>query len=391
MLCFHVGFIFASMAVGTSHIIQCIRAGSSYGFAMIPFILITCLLKYPFFEIPLRYSIYKCENVLTAYGRIHFLVPCITAIILMLMSPIVCFLLTMIASGFLNSLFPNIPLHIFFILIMTMLLMIYLNSRGIGWLALFSTLSCLTVSISTFILIIRGSTSPSLELSALPFTCDYRHHLAFLLPLMGWMPTAMDTSVFTSAWELCANKKNSLSLSHLRGFLLSYTFCSILAVLFVIASALFLYGKDIPFSSAGSFCHMVISLYSGGNISLYILFSLCFFLVLFGSLWSAVDGYSLSLKKLFSPLFSSHNGLLTFFVLYQLIVSCFLFALFDHFIPFVDFATTLSFTLSPFIALFNLLVLYQLPPQQRGSTPFRILCYLGLIFLTSFSFIFLFF
>jgi Mn2+/Fe2+ NRAMP family transporter len=57
----------------------------------------------------------------------------------------------------------------------------------------------------------------------------------------------------------------------------------------------------------------------------------------------------------------------------------------------VDIATTLSFLIAPFIALFNLRLVHipYLDPEHEPSRRMRYLGYLGLVYLTGFSVLFL--
>ncbi len=42
------GILFASTAIGVSHLVQSTRAGAEFGFALIGFVMLATLLKYPF-------------------------------------------------------------------------------------------------------------------------------------------------------------------------------------------------------------------------------------------------------------------------------------------------------------------------------------------------------
>ncbi|MDC1196151.1 divalent metal cation transporter, partial [Crocinitomicaceae bacterium] len=50
------GILFASTAIGVSHLVQSTRAGANFGFALVPFILAANIFKYPFFEFGSRYA-----------------------------------------------------------------------------------------------------------------------------------------------------------------------------------------------------------------------------------------------------------------------------------------------------------------------------------------------
>ena len=57
------GLLFASMAIGTSHLVLSTKAGAQYGWIMIIPIILANVLKYPFFEFGVRYT-HVTENSL---------------------------------------------------------------------------------------------------------------------------------------------------------------------------------------------------------------------------------------------------------------------------------------------------------------------------------------
>ena len=53
---FGPGILFASTAIGVSHLVQSTRAGAEYGFLLLGFVILATVLKYPFFEYGSRYA-----------------------------------------------------------------------------------------------------------------------------------------------------------------------------------------------------------------------------------------------------------------------------------------------------------------------------------------------
>ena len=45
------GILFASTAIGVSHLVQSTRAGAEYGLIMLVFVLLATIFKYPFLEL----------------------------------------------------------------------------------------------------------------------------------------------------------------------------------------------------------------------------------------------------------------------------------------------------------------------------------------------------
>ena len=62
--------LWASAAIGVSHIVQSTRAGATYGYALIVVVVLANVLKYPFFEFATRYTVVKNETVLDGYKKI---------------------------------------------------------------------------------------------------------------------------------------------------------------------------------------------------------------------------------------------------------------------------------------------------------------------------------
>ena len=50
------GILFASTAIGVSHLVQSTRAGANYGFGLLLVVIVANVLKFPFFEFAARYT-----------------------------------------------------------------------------------------------------------------------------------------------------------------------------------------------------------------------------------------------------------------------------------------------------------------------------------------------
>src|SRR6056300_589627 len=61
------GILFASMAIGTSHLVLSTKAGAAYGWIMVIPILLANLFKYPFFEFGIRFTNITKKSLLEGY------------------------------------------------------------------------------------------------------------------------------------------------------------------------------------------------------------------------------------------------------------------------------------------------------------------------------------
>lgn len=61
------GLLFASMAIGTSHLVLSTKAGAQYGWFMVIPIILANVLKYPFFEFGIRYTNVTGKSIIEGY------------------------------------------------------------------------------------------------------------------------------------------------------------------------------------------------------------------------------------------------------------------------------------------------------------------------------------
>ena len=64
------GILFASTAIGVSHLIQSTRAGADFGLLMLGFVIVVSLLKYPFFEYGSRYANVTQTSIIDGYKKL---------------------------------------------------------------------------------------------------------------------------------------------------------------------------------------------------------------------------------------------------------------------------------------------------------------------------------
>ena len=64
------GLLFASTAIGVSHLVQSTRAGANYGFVLVGFIIAANILKFPFFEFGSRYANATGTSIIDGYKKI---------------------------------------------------------------------------------------------------------------------------------------------------------------------------------------------------------------------------------------------------------------------------------------------------------------------------------
>ena len=209
---FGPGILFASTAIGVSHLVQSTRAGAEFGFALIIFVVLANLLKYPFFEFSSRYSNVTGTSIIDGYQKLGkpslLLYFAITIASMFFVTAAVGF----VTAGFFENLF-----HIEFLEIWTVIIL-FVICAGILIIGRYSILDSL-IKIIGAVLLVSTILAFSIALWNGPVeqTVDFtppeiftHASIFFIIALMGWMPMPVDISSWHSLWTLERIKTNRL-------------------------------------------------------------------------------------------------------------------------------------------------------------------------------------
>lgn len=397
------GILFASTAIGVSHLVQSTRAGADYSFGLIAAIIIANLLKYPFFEYGSRYANSTGTSLIDGYKKMGKWMLILYFIITISTMFFVTAAVGMVTAGFMENLFgvdtPMLMNSILFIICLLILIIgkySLLDSliKIVGAVLLISTI--LAFSLTLF----HGPLHPQqFQLPDLFWT--NKKDIGFLIALMGWMPTAIDLSAWNSLWTIERIKQTGYKPSlkeTLFDFNFGYLISALLSVCFVTLGAYIMYGSDsIISNNKAAFANDVVNLYSTtiGDWS-YLLIAAAAFSIMFGTCIAVFDGYSRSLNKCVELLFQAKNPVNNTKInqLFSLTIlglgSFFIISYFNGnpkgFKVLIDLATTLSFLIAPIIAIVNFkLVMSYLKQKDRPKLWLQIISYVGIIFLIGFS------
>lgn len=405
------GILFASTAIGVSHLVQSTRAGANYGFELLGVILLANLFKYPFFEFGSRYANATGTSIIDGYDKLGKLMLWLYFAITIGSMFFVGAAVGAVTAGFLenlfnlNNLFDNslfITTLFLFIICIAILMIGKYNVldkliKIIGATLLVSTL------VAFIITLING---PAVKLPEFETPEIWSSSgIAFMIALMGWMPTAVDLSAWNSLWTIERIKTSGYKPSlkeTLADFNFGYIISALLAICFVTMGAFLIYGTghEMPNSSA-AFANEVVHLYtkSIGNWS-YLIIAAAAFSIMFGTSIAVFDGYARSLERSVELLFvskkynnseSTHNK---FYIGSLLVVATGAFLIvwkFGSSLKFlVDLATTISFLIAPIVAIANFrLVTKHVAVEFQPPKWLHILSWLGILFLIGFSIYFI--
>lgn len=401
------GVLFASTAIGVSHLIQSTRAGAEFGFALIAFVLLASLLKYPFFEYGSRYANVTGTSIIDGYKVLGK-----KPLVLYFMITIGSMFFVTAAVGFVTAGFLENLFQIEFLGIWTVVIL-FIVCAAILTVGKYRVLDSL-IKIITFVLVISTVTAFILALINGPVEKIERFEpriiwdqagIFFLIALMGWMPTAVDISSWNSLWTLERIKQTKFKpklKETLFEFRIGYVITAVMAFMFVILGSYIFFGSgEILPNNNALFANKVVTLYTEtiGGWS-HIIIASAAFSVMFGTIIAVFDGYSRSLGRTIELMFEKPvDDEKSFFSKNMYIIIIFILGIGSLIVIFqfgnklkelVDVATTISFLVAPVIAIFNFKLVTGKYLDKNSQPPIwlKILSYSGIVFLIGFAIFF---
>ncbi|WP_222983239.1 NRAMP family divalent metal transporter [Flagellimonas meishanensis] len=395
------GLLFASMAIGTSHLVLSTKAGAQYGWVMVIPIILANLFKYPFFEFGMRYTTVTGKSLVEGYLRMGKKYLWIYAFVTLVSTFTILAALYVVTAGLFMNLFQisgvgtgMVALGLFAFIGLLLIIGKYRFLEN----SLKAVISILFVAlVITTILVIDKGPVPGAENYQRPEIFN-EVGILFLIGLMGWMPTAVEASGWVSLWSIenfkTMKEKPSLKLV-LQEFDLGYFLTALLAVFFLIIGWMTLYGTGTELSgNAVVFADQVVNLFTAhiGNWA-YILIAIAAFATMFSTCMTAHDAVSRVsidvLEKLFprNKAFKS-NKAFGVAVVFMAVVNWVVIALFSaNMAQLVALATFVSFVLAPLLGWMNLKTVTgnDVPKEFRPKMGLTLLTYLGIVFLSFFA------
>ncbi|MEM9143359.1 MAG: divalent metal cation transporter, partial [Bacteroidota bacterium] len=395
------GLLFASMAIGTSHLVLSTKAGAQYGWIMAIPIVLANILKYPFFEFGVRYTNVTNKTLIEGYqkrgkGYLWFY-----GLINLVNSFTILAALYTVTAGLFINLFGIVGIALEWITLGLFL--------GIGSLLIIGRYRLLETSLkfvvtilfialltTTILVLFKGSVDRAVDFTR-PALFDEAGVL-FLIGLMGWMPTAVDASTWVSLWSIekwrIKGFRPSLKES-LHEFNTGYIITALLALFFLIIGSMTLYGTHAQLSGkAVLFADQVIRLFTTHIGSwAYIFIAISAFATMFSTCMTAHDALTrvnLDVVHLLRPQLKLTEKKI-YFALGILVMTLINFGVVVFFKAnmgvLVGLATFVSFVVAPVLGYMNLknVMGEEIPESQKPKKGLRWLTYLGIVFLSLFS------
>lgn len=392
------GLVWAATAVGVSHLVQSTRAGAEYGSGralavVVAVVLLANLLKYPFFEFGPRYAAATGESLLEGYRRLgRWAVWVYVAVTVGTMFTVQA-AVTLVTASLAIQLFGGA------LSVLGYSAVLLAVSAGLLILGRYPLLDALVkvivvlLTVSTLAALVSALLAGAPAAApAVPPALGTAAAFAFLIALVGWMPSAIDISVWHSLWTL----ERSRQTGHrprlrevLFDFNLGYFGTAGLALVFLTLGALVIHGsgRELP-PQAGAFAAGLITLYTDtlGSWSRPLI-AVAAFTTMFSTTLAVTDGFPRVLQRasgLLAPRLSPRRldalywvGMLAVVGGALLLIGTFL----NRLTLMVDLATTLSFLTAPVLSWFNLRVVTgpDMPAEAAPPRWLRALAWVGLV------------
>ncbi|MFC2172560.1 NRAMP family divalent metal transporter [Acidobacteriota bacterium] len=401
------GLLFAAVSVGVSHLVQSTRAGAGYGLTLLVVIIVTLFLKYPLFEFGQRYAVATGHSLLEGYrrqGRWSLVLYLILT--LGTMFTVVAAVTAITAGLTIQMTGLEWPLSVWSALLIAMTCLVMVIGRYPLLDKMVKVIMCL-LAVSTLFATI--AVLPKLGGMRLWGTIGLAD-VAFLVGLMGWMPTGMDVSVWQSLWTLARKKETGHAPTlgqALFDFKLGYIGTGIFAVMFCTLGAAVMFDKGLEFKAgAGEFAGQVIELYTStlGAWSRPII-AIAAFTTMFSTMLTVLDGFPRALqlvaRRFKTPEDSSEEmkrsgnswdywvWMAVLCVGGMIVIAFYLTSL----KALVDLATTLSFVTAPFLGIltYRAIMSDAVPDEFKPKPWLRGLAIIAIGFLIAFLSFFLYY
>ena len=396
------GLLFASMAIGTSHLVLSTKAGAQYGWIMVVPIVLANILKYPFFEFGIRYTNITNRSLIEGYkfrGKGYLWI--YTGITLITTFTILAALYVVTAGLFINLFdikdisiaYTALGLFVFISAILIIGRYKFLETS----LKFVITILFVALLVTTALVIYKGPVDAIPQFEPPPIFDEVG--ILFLISLIGWMPTAVEASSWVSLWSLekyKLNQERPKLNEALQEFNTGYVLTALLALFFLIIGWFTLYGTGTELSSNSViFADQVVQLFTThiGNWA-YIFIAVSAFATMFSTCMTAHDAIarvSLDILKHLTPEDQDYSGkkYYAFGIVFLALVNYIVVTVFGaNMGMLVALATFVSFVLAPVVGYMNLknVMSHDLPSQFRPGKGLQLLTYAGMIFLLIFAF-----
>lgn len=405
------GLLWAGAAIGVSHLVQSTRAGANFGFALIAIVIVANVFKYPAFSFGPRYAAATGTSLLEGYRRrgtwALVLYALLTLGTMFTVQAVVTLVTAALAAASLGWTAPvlGIAPAVWVAALLTLLCAGLLVVGHYKWLDKIVKVVVAVLTLSTFAATIL--LLPKVRWGTMSFwpsgdLFSNATSIAFIVALVGWMPSAFDISIWHSLWTLARRRETKHAPTvkeSLLDFNIGYFGTALLALCFLTLGAGVMYGSGETFAPSGAvFATQVVRLYTKtlGAWS-QPLIGISALTVMFSTTLTVVDGFPRAIASLVArfrePEVPDHPapysqrvywGALAGLGIGSVLVIWVGGGAFKHL---VDLATRLSFLTAPALAWLNHRAMLgeEVPPEARPGPGMVAFSWAGIVFCALFA------
>lgn len=390
---FGPGILIASAAIGGSHLIASTQAGALYGWQLAIMIILANFFKYPFFRFGTDYAYETGDSLIAGYAKkskVYLWAFFILSILSGMISTGAVALLTAVILSYM------IPLELSTITLSAIVMVVSWSLLIFGHFKMLDAVTkwiiILLTAATILAVLIAGAkaTPPPADFIAVsPFNMA---GLAFIIALMGWMPTPLEFSAISSVWT--AKKIHDDHPTREQGLLdfnVGYMTSAILALFFLALGVFVQYGSGQEIAmQGGAYVGQLIQMYTStiGEWSRGLVTFIAF-LCMFGTVITCADGYGRANAESFTLVSGrTPTGKTTLFWTTFTIITGFILITFfmGQMATLLKFAMISAFVTAPIFAYLN----YSLIKSHGKLSPMmNIYAICGIVFLTGFAGLFL--
>ena len=381
------GLLYAAVAVGVSHLVSSTTAGATYGFVMVGFMVLVCLVKYPTFLFGAIYAAATGETLVEGYTRMGKWVVVLFFLMQLFEYTFAISGVTVTTAAIFRSVFElEIGLVLELALLSSCMLVVALGRYAV--LEDITRVLVIVFSIGTVfaaVIAIGGIDAGGASLSA-DLTFD-TPTILFLIAVAGWMPTGTAGSVGLSLWVKAKSirLKRPVSTSEaVFDFHVGYGTAIFLAVCFVALGTYIMYINGVAVERDGAlFAAQLISLFTSTIGSwIYPVIAIAAITVMYSTLLTLVDllprSSAAALVEICStPEEETPETFSRFYLIFigveLLLVLGVLLLLLDSFGTFIALVTSMGFVVAPVFSWLNHKAMFSslVKPQDRPAEYLR--------------------
>ena len=401
------GLLFASTAIGTSHLVLSTRAGAHHGMVFFWIILVTMLLKYPFYEFGPRYANATGYSLLKGYKEQGQWAILLFLAVISINMFAVTGAVGAVSAGLLSTMLGMsgipVPFLLAGILAATALLLILGGYTALdNFIKVISVVLLVTVLTAFVAVLFKGPVQPAADFKS--GSILEGAGLALMISLIGFLPAGMEASTMHSIWAVekvrTTGHQPTLRES-LFDFNLGYIFTTVLALMFLTIGAWTVYGSgELLQGNATQFSNQLLRVFvdNVGEWS-YLILALAAFGTIYGTLVAAWDAFARSFAsalrtmkfKAIEDNAEQRTYLTRHYRFWLLVIGLGAFLLFyfsaASMIQILEGATILAFLTAPIVGYLNLRAI-QHPDLPATHVPPRwmiLLSYAGLFSMIAFA------